>query len=153
MPSTLAEGDGRHPVFSQQQMGSAEGVVDHVNRESSAFERKPPFPEGISHRRNMGQEDRDQVIFVCFPVRAASFTRLAITRQGCIECRSASMLKTHGMDGYVLAIFLHIYSLVSVHRVSIIKSSSNHQHYNRSSQCLRLCAPIGSALGQVQAGR
>jgi hypothetical protein len=34
--STLAEGDGRTPVFSQPEMGPAKQVADHLNGESSS---------------------------------------------------------------------------------------------------------------------
>jgi hypothetical protein len=110
VPSALAEGDGRHPIFSRQQTGSAEGVVDHVHRQSSVIGQKPPFPGGISRRRNISQEEGDQVFFVGFPVRPASFARFAIARQGCIECRSPTVIKVHGMDGYAPAILRYIYS-------------------------------------------
>jgi hypothetical protein len=94
-------------------MGPAERAVDHVNGESSSIERMPVFPEGTFHRRNVIQEDGDQVILVSCPIRPASFEGFAITWQGCIECRSPSMIKTHGMDGYALAILPHIHSHLS----------------------------------------
>jgi hypothetical protein len=35
--STVAEGDGRTPIFSQQEMWSAKQVADHLNWESSSI--------------------------------------------------------------------------------------------------------------------
>jgi len=101
VPSTFAEGDGRHPIFSSQQMGSAEGVVDYLHWESSALARRAVFPEGISRRHGVLQEDGDQVIPGFRPVRPAPLEGFAVTRQGCVECRSATMIKVHGMDGII----------------------------------------------------
>jgi hypothetical protein len=56
------------------------------------------------------QEDGDQMVLVSCPVRPASFEGFTIAWQGCIECRSPSMIKTHCMDGYALAILRHIHS-------------------------------------------
>lgn len=103
-PATLAEGDGRTPMFSQQEMGPAERVADHVNGKRSAFERKPAFPKRTIHPRNVIQQEGDQAILIFFPVRPAPFVVFTINRQGCIECRSPAMIKTHGMDGNGLAI-------------------------------------------------
>jgi len=114
-PSTLAEGDGRAPIFSQQEMGPAERAVDHVNFENSSIEQMSKFPGGTFHRRNVIQEDGDQMILVSCPVRPASFEDFVVTWQGCIECRAPSMIKTHGMDGYALAILRHIPSHLSTH--------------------------------------
>jgi hypothetical protein len=111
--STLAEGDGRDPIFPQQEIRFSERAVDYVNWESGSIERMPAFPEGTFHRHNVIQEDGDQVILVSWPVRPASFGDFAITWQGCIECRSPSMIKTHGMDGYALAILFHIHPHLS----------------------------------------
>jgi hypothetical protein len=107
-PSTFAEGDGRAPISSQQKMGPAERVVDHMNWERSSIERMPVFHRRTFHRRNVIQQEGDQAILVFFPVRPASFMVFTITRQGCIECWSPAMIKTHGMDGYALVILIHI---------------------------------------------
>jgi len=112
-PSTLAEGDGPALIFSQQETGPAEPVADHMNWESSSIGRMPVFPEGTFQRHSVIQQDGDQDILVSCPVRPASFEGFAITWQGCIECRSPSMIKTHGMDAYALAILRHIHSHLS----------------------------------------
>jgi hypothetical protein len=97
-------------MISQQEMGPAERVADHVNGESSSIQRLPEFPKGPFHRSNVIQQDGDQAILVFFPVCPASFDGFAVTRQRRIECRSPAMIKTHGMYGYVLAILPHIRS-------------------------------------------
>jgi hypothetical protein len=109
-PATLAEGDGRTPMFSQQEVRPAEWVADHVNGKRSAFERKPAFPKRTIHPRNVIQQEGDQAILIFFPVRPAPFVVFTITRQGCIERGSPAMIKTHGMDGNALAILTHVHS-------------------------------------------
>jgi len=50
--STLAEGDGRTPIFSQQKMGPAKPAAYHLNWESSFVGRLTAFPKGTfqSHK-------------------------------------------------------------------------------------------------------
>lgn len=110
-PSTLAEGDGRAPNFSQQELGPAQRAVGYVHGESSPVAQMLALPKGICHRHKVIQQDGDQVLLVCCPVRPASVADFAITWQRCIECRPPSMIEIRGMDGYVLAFLGHSYSL------------------------------------------
>jgi hypothetical protein len=48
--STLAEGDGRTPIFSQQEMGSAKQAADHLNWENRSVGRLTTFPKRAFHR-------------------------------------------------------------------------------------------------------
>jgi hypothetical protein len=96
--AAFAEGDGRAPTISQEEMGSAERAADHVNWERSPIERMPAFPERTFRRHNVIQQDGNQAILISSLVRIASFENLAVNGQGCIKCRSSSMRKIHGMN-------------------------------------------------------
>jgi hypothetical protein len=109
-PSTLAERDSRHSIFARQEMGPAQRAVDDANRQGNSITRMEAFPERVFLRRHVLQEDGDQVVPVSCRIRRGSFAGFALTRQGCIECRSSSLIKVHGMDGYAPAIPRHIHS-------------------------------------------
>ena len=56
-PSTLAEGNPRHPIFSRQEMGPAQRAVDDANRQGNSITRMEAFPEGVFLRHHVIQED------------------------------------------------------------------------------------------------
>ena len=62
--STFAEGDGRSPIFSQQEMGPAKRAADHVKGESSSVGGMKAFPKRASHRRQVIPQDICQVLLV-----------------------------------------------------------------------------------------
>ena len=114
--STLAEGDGRTPIFSQQEMGPPQRAADHLNWESSSVGGLRAFPKRTFHRHKMIPQDGDQAVLVSCPVRSASFEGFGGTwpiGQGRIEDGSPSMNETHNMDGYSWAILCHIHSHLS----------------------------------------
>jgi hypothetical protein len=106
-PVTLAEGDGRTPNFSPQEMGPAQRSVSHLDGAYRPVAQGPVLSKGIFPRRNMLPEDGGQTILVGCPVSRASVAGFAITRQRGIECRFSLMAKTYGMDEYVQACHVH----------------------------------------------
>jgi hypothetical protein len=100
--STLAEGDGRTPIFSQQEMGPAKQAADHLNWESSSVGGLTAFPKRTFHRHKVIPQGGNEAVFVPCPVRPTSFQGFGGTWaiwQGCIEDRSPSMNETYGMNG------------------------------------------------------
>jgi len=97
--STLAEGDGRTPIFSQQEMGPPERVADHLNWESSSVGGLRAFAKRISPRPKVIPQGGDEAVFVACTVRSPPFEGFVGTWHGCIEDGSASMNEAHGMNG------------------------------------------------------
>jgi hypothetical protein len=114
--STVAEGDGRPPRFSQQETGPAKQVADHLNWESSPIRGLTAFPKRTFHRHKVIPQDGDKAVFVPILVRPTFFKGFGGTwriGQRCIEDGSPSINETHGMDGYSLAILCHLHSHLS----------------------------------------
>jgi len=97
--STLAEGDGRTPIFSQQEMGPAKQAAYHLNWESSSVGGSTVFPKRTFHSHKVIPQGGDEAVLVPCPVRPTPFEGLVGTGHGCIEDGSPSMDETHGMDG------------------------------------------------------
>jgi hypothetical protein len=111
--STLTEGDGRTPIFSQQEMGPAKQAADHLNWESSSVGRLTAFPKRTFHRHKVIPQGGDEAVLVPCPVRPAPFVGFGGTWHGCIEDGAPSMNGTHGMDGYFVVILYHIHPHLS----------------------------------------
>jgi hypothetical protein len=114
--STLAEGDGRTPIFSQQEMRPPERAADHLNWESSSVGGLRAFPKRTFHRHKMIPQDGNQAVLVPCHADPASFEGFGgtwLTWQGCAEDGSPLMNESYGLDGYSLAIFGHIHSHLS----------------------------------------
>jgi hypothetical protein len=71
--STLAEGDGRTPIFSQQEMGPAKRAAYHLNWESISVGRLTAFPKRTFHRHKVIPQGGDESVLVPCPVRPTSF--------------------------------------------------------------------------------
>src|SRR5512135_2177838 len=100
--STLAEGDGRTPIFSQQEIGPPERAADHLNWESSFVGGMVVVPGRTFHRRKMIPQDGDETVLVSCPIRSAScegFGDTCPAWQGRIEDGSPSMNESYGMGG------------------------------------------------------
>jgi hypothetical protein len=98
--STLTEGDGRTPIFSQQEMGPAKEAADHPNRESSSVGGlKALFPKRTFPGPKVIPQGGDEEVLVPCPVRPPPFGEFVGTGHGCIEDGSPSMNETHGMNG------------------------------------------------------
>jgi hypothetical protein len=108
--SALAEGDGRAPIFSQQQMGSAKQAADHLNWESRSVGRLTTFPKRAFHRHKVIPQGGDEAVLVSCHGRPTPFEGFVGTWHGCIEDGSPSMNGTHGMDGCLVVILCHIHS-------------------------------------------
>jgi hypothetical protein len=72
-PSTLAEGDGRTPIFSQQEMGPAKRAADHLNGESRSAGGLTAFPKRSFHRHKVIPQGGDEAELVPCPVCSTSF--------------------------------------------------------------------------------
>jgi hypothetical protein len=62
--STFTEGDGRAPIFSQQEMWPAKRAADHVNGESSSVGGMKAFPKRAFQRHQVIPQDRYQAVLV-----------------------------------------------------------------------------------------
>jgi hypothetical protein len=99
LSSTLAEGDGRTPIFSQQEMGPAKQAADHLNWESSSVGRLTAFPKGTFHCHKMVPQGGDEAVLVPCPVSPTAFEGFVGTWHRCKEDRSLSLNETHGVNG------------------------------------------------------
>jgi hypothetical protein len=97
--ATLAEGDGRTPAFSQQEMGPAKQAAYHLNWESNSVGRLTVFPKRTFHNHKVIPQGGDEAVLVPCPVRSAPFEGALGTWHGCIEDGPPSMTETHGMNG------------------------------------------------------
>src|SRR4030043_676503 len=100
--STLAEGDGRTPIFSQQEMGPAKQSAYHLNWESSFAGGLTAFPKRTFHSHNGIPQGGDEAVLVPCPVRPTPFEGFVgtwPTWQGCIEVGHFTMKQHHGMSG------------------------------------------------------
>jgi len=71
--SALAEGDGRTPIFSQQEMGPSKQAADHLNWESSSVGRLTGLPKRNFHRHKVIPQGGDEAVLVPCPVCSISF--------------------------------------------------------------------------------
>ncbi|OGW26972.1 MAG: hypothetical protein A2X56_06685 [Nitrospirae bacterium GWC2_57_13] len=102
--STLAEGDGRTPLFSQQEMGPAEQAADDLNRESGSVGETTVRPGRTFHPRKMLQQNRYQMNLICRPACSVTCDGFSDTGRARIQDGSSLLRKTYGLDGYFLAI-------------------------------------------------
>jgi hypothetical protein len=100
LSSTIAEGDGRTPIFSQQKMGPAKEATDHLNWErSSSTGGLTAFPKGALHGHKVIPQGRDEAALVTCPVRPAPLEGFVGDWHGCIKDGSPSMNEIHGVNG------------------------------------------------------
>jgi hypothetical protein len=99
LSSTLAEGDGRTPIFSQQEMGPAKQAADHLNWKSSAVGRLTAFPKRTFHRHKVIPQGGDEAMLGLISVRPLSLGGFGVAWQGCIEDRPSSRNGIHRMNG------------------------------------------------------
>jgi hypothetical protein len=97
--STLAEGDGRSPIFSQLEMGPAKQAAYQLNWESRSVGGLTAFPKRTFHSCKVIPQGGDEAVFVPGPVRPTPFEGFVGTWHGCIEDGAPSMNETHGMNG------------------------------------------------------
>jgi hypothetical protein len=97
--STLAEGDSRTRLFSQQEMGPAKQAAYHLNRENSSVGRLAASPKRTVRRRNMIPQEGEEAVFLPCPVRPTPLEGFSGTRRGRIEDGSPSVSETHGVNG------------------------------------------------------
>jgi len=96
--STLAEGYGRTPIVSQQEMGPAKQAADHLNGESSSVGKWTGFPKRAFRRYKVLPQGGDEAALVLCAACPASFEGFGCTWCGRIEDGSPSMNETHGMN-------------------------------------------------------
>jgi hypothetical protein len=97
--STLAEGDGRTPIVSQQEMGPAKQAADHLKWEIRAVGRWTGFPKRAFRRYKVIPQSGNEAVLVLCAACPASFEGFGGTWCGCIEDGSPSMSEPHGMNG------------------------------------------------------
>ena len=77
--STVAEGDGGTPIFSQQEMGPAKRAVDHLNWDSSVVGGLGAFPKRIFYRQKVIAQGGDEAVLVFCPDRPTPFEGFGAT--------------------------------------------------------------------------
>jgi hypothetical protein len=97
--STVAEGDGRTPIFSQQETGPAKQAAYHLNWESSSVEGLAASPTRTFRSRKMIPQGGDEAVLVPCPVRPTPFEGFTGAWHGCIEDGSHSTSETYGTNG------------------------------------------------------
>jgi hypothetical protein len=98
--STVAEGDGRTLIFSQQEMRPAKQVADHLNWESSFVGRSAASPKRTVHRHSkVIPQEGDKAVLILCPIRPTPFEGFSGTWHGCIEDGPPSTSETHGTNG------------------------------------------------------
>jgi hypothetical protein len=70
--STLAEGDGRTPIFSHQETGPAKQAPYHLNRESISVGVLIALPQRTFHSHKMIPQGGDEAVLGFFSVRPMS---------------------------------------------------------------------------------
>lgn len=80
-----AEGDGRAPAFSQQEMGPAQRIVDYLNRECRSVGERGAFPKGTFLRPQVFPEDGDELAAVFRPTGRAPGGGCGVPWHGGIE--------------------------------------------------------------------
>src|SRR5208283_1791214 len=71
--STLAEGDGRTLIFSEQEMGPAKQAANYLDRESSSVGGLAAFPKRTFHGHKVIPQSGDEALFDHCPVCPAPF--------------------------------------------------------------------------------
>jgi hypothetical protein len=71
--STLAEGEGRTSIFSQQEMGPPKQAAYHLNWVSSSVGGLTAFPKRTFHRQKVIPQGGDEAVLVPCPVRLTPF--------------------------------------------------------------------------------
>ena len=99
-----AEGDGRAPVISHQEMGPAQRIVDQPNRECDPVGEMGAFPERTSLRPKVFPEDGDETATVFRPTGYASGGGCGGPRHGGIEDDTPARNETHNLNDSSLAI-------------------------------------------------
>jgi hypothetical protein len=99
LSATLAEGDGRTWIISQQKPRSAQQASDQLHRQSLSVGGLKALPSGTFLSRKTIPQDGDEVLPGFIPPRQAG-----------MEDRPSALKKTHGMHGCFLPIHYHRHS-------------------------------------------
>jgi len=99
-----AEGDGRAPVFSHQEMGPAQRIVDQLNRECDPVGEMGAFPKWTFLRPKVLPEDGDEPATVFGPTGTASTGGCRAPWHGGIEDDTPARNETHSLNDSSLAI-------------------------------------------------
>ena len=102
-----AEGDGRAPAFSQQEMGPAQRIVDYLNRECGSTREMGAFPKRTFLRPKVFPEDSDELVAVFRPTGGAPGGGCGVPWHGGIEDDAPARNEPHGLNDYFLAILCH----------------------------------------------
>ena len=99
-----AEGDGRAPVFSHQEMGPAQRIVDQLNREYDPVGEMGTFPKRTFLRPKVFPEDGGKPPTVFRPTGYASDGGCGVPWHGGIEDDTPARSETHSPNDSFLAI-------------------------------------------------
>jgi hypothetical protein len=102
-----AEGDGRTPVSSQQEMGPTQRIVDYVNRERDSVGEMGAFPKWVFLRPKVFPEGCDEPTTVFHPTGRASGRGCGVLWHGAIKDDAPARNETHGLNEYFLSILCH----------------------------------------------
>ena len=99
-----AEGDGGALVFSQQEMGPAQHIVDDLTRECDSVGEMGAFPKWTFLRPKVFPEDADEPATAFRPTGRASGAVCGVPWHGGIEDDASARNWTHGVNDYFSAI-------------------------------------------------
>ncbi len=102
-----AEGDGRAPLFSQQETRPTQRIVDYLNRDCDSVGEMGAFPERTSLRPKVLPEDGDEPTTVFRPNGRGSAGACGVPWHGGIEDNAPARNETHGLNDDFLAILCH----------------------------------------------
>lgn len=102
-----AEGDGRAPVFSQQEMGPAQRIVDQLNRECDSVGEMGVFPKRAFLRPKVFPEKGGEPATVFRLTGSASGGGCGVPWHGGIEDDAPARNETHSLNDSFLAILCH----------------------------------------------
>jgi hypothetical protein len=96
--SSLTEGDGRTPIFSQLEMGPAKRAAYQPNGDSSFAGGLALFRKMTFHRRTVTPQGGDEAVLGPCPALPLPVEGLIGAWQGCIEGGSSPMKEMLGMN-------------------------------------------------------
>jgi hypothetical protein len=94
-------------VFSQQEMGPAQRIVDYLNRGCGSVGKMGAFPKRSFRRAKVFPEGSDEPATSFRPSGRASRRGCGVSRRGGIQDDAPARNETHGLHEYLLAILRH----------------------------------------------
>jgi hypothetical protein len=94
-------------VFSQQELGPAQRIVDYLNRECGSARERGAFPKRTFHRPKVLPEGGDKLAAVFRPTGGAPGGRCGVPWRGSKEDDGPARNETRGLNDYFPLILCH----------------------------------------------